>query len=90
MVSRLVLPAQVSFNQRQSIHKALDIFSAVRKASALEIDLHYDIVMLLDFAMVNEPVATSISTFGADMAWPFAPLRIIRGAVHRDTTRYFS
>ena len=50
LLSKLVLPAYVAFVPKRSIHTALDIFAAVRKAANLDSDLHGAIVLLLDFA----------------------------------------
>ena len=50
LLSHLVLPAQVGFVPKRSIHTALDIFAAVRKAANLDSRLHGAIVLLLDFA----------------------------------------
>ena len=50
LLSQLVLPAQVGFNTKRSIHTALDIVVAVRKAANLDSDLHREIILLLDFA----------------------------------------
>ena len=49
MLSRIVLPAPVSFVPQRTIHTALDT-SAVRKAASADSDLHGAIVLLLDFA----------------------------------------
>ena len=50
LLSQLVLPAQAGFVTKRSIHTALDIFAAVRKAENLNSNLHGAIGMLLDFA----------------------------------------
>ena len=50
LLSHLVLPAQVGFVLKRSIHTDLDIFAAVRKAANLDSSLHGAIILLLDFA----------------------------------------
>ena len=50
LLSQLVLPAQVGFVPKRSIHTALDIFAALRKAANLDNELHGEIILLLDFA----------------------------------------
>ena len=46
LLSQLVLPDQVGFVPKRSIHTALDIFAAVRKAANLDSDLHGAIVFI--------------------------------------------
>ena len=50
LLSHIVSPAQVGFFPKRSIHTALDIVKAVRKAARADSDLHEAIVLLLDFA----------------------------------------
>ena len=50
LVSHLVLPAQVGFVPKLSIHTDLDIFVEVHKAANLDSGLHGAIVLFLDFA----------------------------------------
>ena len=50
ILSSIVLSDQVGFVPQRSIHTALDIFSAVRKAASADSDLHGAIVLLFNFA----------------------------------------
>ena len=50
LLLHIVLPAQVGFFPKSSIHTALDIFKAVRNAARADRDMHGAVVLLLDFA----------------------------------------
>ena len=50
LLLHIVLPAQVGFFPKSSIHTALDIFEAVRNAARADRDIHGAVVLLLDFA----------------------------------------
>ncbi|CAI5717474.1 unnamed protein product [Peronospora effusa] len=89
MLSHIVLQAQVGFVPQRSIHTALDIFSAARKAASADSDLHGAIVLLLDFAKaydtLQRPFLLSV------LAWlGFSPLFVgVVAALHCNTTCRF-
>ena len=89
LLSHLVLPAQVGFVPKRSIHTALDIFAAVRKAANLDSSIHGAIVLLLDFAKAYDTLQrpyllSALTWFG------FSPHFVsVVAALHRDTTCRF-
>ena len=89
LLSQLVLPAQVGFVSKRSIHTALYIFAAVRKASNLDSKLYGAIVLLLDFCKSVRHIATS--NLLSALKWLGLSLHFVSyvAALYRDTTWHF-
>ena len=84
-----MLPAQVGFNTKRSIHTALDIVVAVRKAANLDSRLHGAIVLLLDFAKAYDTLQRPY--LRSALTWlGFSPHFVsVVAALHHDTTCRF-
>ena len=89
LLSHLVLPAQIGFVPKRSIHTALDIFAAVRKAANLDSRLHGAIVLLLDFAKAYDTLKRPYLL--SALTWlGFSPHFVsVVAALHHDTTCRF-
>ena len=86
LLSRAVLPAQVGFVPSRTIHTALDVFAAVKKAASSDEELHCSVVLLLDFAKacdtLQRPFLLSV------LAWMGFCQRFVSvvAALHHNTT----
>ena len=89
ILSSIVLPAQVGFVPQRSIHTALDIFSAVRKAASADSDLHGIIVLLLDFAKAYDTLQRPFLLSALTWLGFSSKFVSVVAALHRDTTCRF-
>ena len=89
LLSQLVLPAQVGFVPKRSIHTAFDIFAAVRKAANSDSDLHGSNILLLDsakaYGTLQRPYLLSALTW-LELSPHFVS---VVAALHCDTTFRF-
>ena len=86
ILSSIVLPAQVGFVPQRSIHTALDIFSAVRKAASADSDLHGAIVLLLDFAKTYDTFQRTILL--SALTWLGFSSKFVSVVAHYTATRH--
>lgn len=89
LLSQTVHHAQVGFVPQRSIHTALDIFAAAKKAAVTDERQHGAIVLLLDFAKaydsLQRPFLLSVLTWLG-----FSPRFVsVVAALHRNTTCRF-
>ena len=87
LLSRAVLPAQVGFVPYRTIHTALDVFAAVKKASSSDEEIHGSVLLVLDFAKAYDTLAFLLSV----LAWMGFSQRFVSVVVslHHNTTCSF-